>query len=129
MRILLVYPNAKKELLGWGDLGAIAEPIALEYVGAGARLDGHEVRLLDLRLHPDGLDETLATFRPDVTGVTGYSMHVLRDLEILDIAETVVLHIAMRMALTLRELEFSIKTDADRIEDFGKSGHGGLTPE
>ncbi|MBI5443161.1 MAG: cobalamin B12-binding domain-containing protein [Deltaproteobacteria bacterium] len=82
MRILLVYPNAKKEVLGSGDLGAVAEPIALEYVGAGARLDGHDVRLLDLRLHPEGLDEALRTFRPDVAGVTGYSMHVLRALEV-----------------------------------------------
>jgi radical SAM superfamily enzyme YgiQ (UPF0313 family) len=82
MRVLLVYPNAKEGARGWADVGAVAEPIALEYVGAGAKLDGHEVRLLDLRLHPDGLDEALASFRPDVAGVTGYSMHVLRALGI-----------------------------------------------
>ena len=82
MRVLLIYPNAKKEIIGWGDLGAIAEPIALEYVGAAARQDGHEVRLLDLRLHIDDLDDTLNEFRPDVIGVTGYSMHVLRALEV-----------------------------------------------
>ncbi|KAA0256649.1 MAG: radical SAM protein [Acidobacteria bacterium] len=82
MRVLLVYPNAKKEVLGSGDLGAVAEPIALEYLGAGARLDGHEVRILDLRLHPSVLDEALREFRPDVAGVTGYSMHVLRALEV-----------------------------------------------
>lgn len=82
MRILLVYPNAKKEIIGWGDMGAIAEPVALEYIAAAARLDGHEVRLLDLRLNLDRLDDTLRTFQPDVVGVTGYSMHVLRCLEI-----------------------------------------------
>jgi hypothetical protein len=80
MRVLLVYPNAKKEIIGWGDMGAIAEPIALEYVGAGARQDGHDVRLLDLRLHPDDLEKILEEFRPEVVGVTGYSMHVLRAL-------------------------------------------------
>lgn len=80
MRVLLVYPKARVELIGWGDLGAIAEPLALEYLAAGAKLDSHEVRLLDLRLHPDGLEEILRDFVPDVVGLTGYSMHVLRNL-------------------------------------------------
>ena len=90
MRVLLVYPNAKKEIIGWGDMGAIAEPIALEYVGAGARLEGHDVRLLDLRLHNEKLHETLAEYQPDVVGVTGYSMHVLRNLEVCRIAKQLV---------------------------------------
>ena len=82
MRILLVYPNARKEVLGWGDLGAIAEPLALEYIGTGAKLDGHEVKILDLRLHVKDLDFHLSTYQPHVVGVTGYSMHVIRALEI-----------------------------------------------
>ena len=82
MRVLLVYPNAKKEIIGWGDMGAIAEPIALEYIAAVARDQGHDVRLLDLRLHTDDLDETLRDFEPDMVGVTGYSMHVLRALDV-----------------------------------------------
>ena len=82
MKVLLVYPNAHREIIGYMDLGAIAEPIALEYVAAGARLDGHEVKLLDLRLHREELDATVRDFQPDVVGVTGYSMHVLRNLEI-----------------------------------------------
>jgi radical SAM superfamily enzyme YgiQ (UPF0313 family) len=64
------------------DQGAIAEPISLEYVAAGAKLDGHDVRLLDLRLHRDALDETLTEFQPEAVGVTGFSMHVLRNLEV-----------------------------------------------
>lgn len=90
MRVLLIYPNAKREIIGWGDMGAIAEPIALEYVGAGARLDGHDVKLLDLRLHNEQLDETLASFQPEVVGVTGYSMHVLRNLEVCQRAKQLV---------------------------------------
>lgn len=82
MRILLVYPNAKKEIIGWGDKGAIAEPIALEYIAAVGREMGHEVTLLDLRLHGNELDATLERVHPDMVGVTGYSMHVLRCLEI-----------------------------------------------
>ncbi len=82
MRVLLVYPSSRREIIGYGDLGAIAEPLALEYLAAGARLDGHDVRLLDLRLHADRLDAALRTWRPDLVGLTGYSMHVLRMLEI-----------------------------------------------
>ncbi len=82
MRVLLIYPNAKKEIIGWGDRGAIAEPIALEYLAAGARLDGHDVRLLDLRLHLTDLEQTVREYRPELVGITGYSMHVLRDLEV-----------------------------------------------
>jgi len=92
MRVLLVYPNAKKEIIGYGDMGAIAEPLALEYVGAGARLDGHEVRLLDLRLHNEDLHDVLREYRPDVLGVTGYSMHVLRNLAVCRIAKELVPH-------------------------------------
>lgn len=82
MKVLLIYPDARKELIGYGDLGAIAEPLALEYLGAGARLEGHDVRILDLRLHQDALERTLIDYRPDIVGVTGYSMHVLRMLRI-----------------------------------------------
>lgn len=82
MKILLVYPNSNREIIGYGDLGAMAEPLALEYLAAGAKEDGHDVRILDLRLRPAALDEALAEYRPDVVGVTGYSMHVLRNLGI-----------------------------------------------
>jgi radical SAM superfamily enzyme YgiQ (UPF0313 family) len=82
MKIILVYPNSKHEIIGWGDMGAVGEPLALEYLATGATADGHEVRILDLRLHPDALDETLLTYRPDILGVTGYSMHVKRNIAI-----------------------------------------------
>lgn len=82
MKVLLVYPNARAEIIGWGDLGAIAEPLALEYLAAGAKLDGHDVRILDLRLHRDALDAALLDYQPAAVGVTGFSMHVLRGLAI-----------------------------------------------
>jgi radical SAM superfamily enzyme YgiQ (UPF0313 family) len=82
MKVLLIYPNARKELIGYGDLGAIAEPLALEYLAAGARLDSHEVEILDLRLHQEDLETCVLRFRPDVIGFTGYSMHVLRILNL-----------------------------------------------
>ncbi len=87
MKILLVWPKARNqvqraEALGWGTEGAVAEPLALEYLVAGVESDGHEARILDLRLHPDDLDRTLLDFAPDVVGVTGYSLHVLAGLDI-----------------------------------------------
>jgi radical SAM superfamily enzyme YgiQ (UPF0313 family) len=92
MRILLIYPNGKKEIIGLGDQGAIAEPIALEYLAAVARQEGHDCQLLDLRLHLDDLDTTLREFKPDVVCTTGYSMHVLRCLAICQRAKVLVPH-------------------------------------
>lgn len=87
MKVLLIWPRARKQLskaepLGWGTEGAIAEPLALEYLAAGARLDGHEVQILDLRLHVGDLDYSILEFKPDIVGVTGYSMHVLAALDV-----------------------------------------------
>lgn len=76
MRLLLIWPKARTDPEWGGDLGAIAEPLALEYLAAGARADGHEVRVLDLRLHPEALVETLRSYDPHVVGVTAFSMHV-----------------------------------------------------
>jgi radical SAM superfamily enzyme YgiQ (UPF0313 family) len=82
MQILLIYANCQREIIGFGDQGAIAEPLALEYLAAVALEQGHRVHILDLRLHPDALDLTLLRLQPDVVGLTGYSMHVLRVLEL-----------------------------------------------
>ena len=89
MRVLLIYPNANKKVLSWGDTGALAEPIALEYIAAVAEQEGCEVKLLDLRLHNELLEETLSSFAPDVVGLTGYSMHVLRCLEVAALAKEI----------------------------------------
>lgn len=82
MKVLLVYPRADRDISDWADHGALAEPLALEYLATVARADGHDVRVLDLRMHFDELGPTLDDYAPDVVGVTGYSMHVRRCLEI-----------------------------------------------
>jgi hypothetical protein len=82
MRVLLVWPNSRSDLVPCGDIGAISEPLCLEYLAAGGKADGHEARILDLRLHPAGLEAALAEFDPDIVGVTAYSMHVRKALEI-----------------------------------------------
>lgn len=82
LRVLLAWPSSLNEVLGWGGLGAIAEPLALEYLAATVKKMGHEARILDLRLHPHDLAEVIAQFKPDLLGVTAYSMHVRRALAI-----------------------------------------------
>lgn len=82
LKILLVYPDSRLELIEWGELGAIAEPLALEYVASAAIAEGHEVTILDLRLPNKGFEACIAEFRPDMLGLTGYSMHVLRMKEL-----------------------------------------------
>jgi len=73
MRILLIEP-AKAPLTLGGEEVFLFEPLALEYVAAGVVAD-HDVRLLDLRLHPE-LEQHLVDFRPEVVGITSYTVHV-----------------------------------------------------
>lgn len=82
LRVLLVYPNSDSEIIGYGDLGAIAEPLALAYLAAAAEEVGCEVRLVDLRFDPEVFETTFRAFSPDLVAVTGYSMHVHRVREI-----------------------------------------------
>ena len=73
MRILLIEPAKAPLTLGGEDV-PIFEPLALEYIAAGV-VSEHEVKLLDLRLHTE-FDEILAQFRPEVVGITSYTVHV-----------------------------------------------------
>jgi radical SAM superfamily enzyme YgiQ (UPF0313 family) len=73
MRILLVEPSKAPATIG-GDDVFIYEPLALEYLAAGVAPD-HDVRILDLRLEKD-LEGVLARLRPDVVGITAYTVHV-----------------------------------------------------
>ncbi len=73
MKILLVQPK-KPEIAFGGDDFAIFEPLALEYLAAAVS-DRHEVRVLDLRLQ-DEMDATLREFRPELVGITAYTVHV-----------------------------------------------------
>jgi radical SAM superfamily enzyme YgiQ (UPF0313 family) len=73
VNVLLLQPAKAASTIG-GDDVSMFEPLALEYLAAGIA-DDHDVRILDLRIDPD-LDRVLATFRPDVVGITGYTVHV-----------------------------------------------------
>ena len=73
MKILLVQPVKPVKALGGEDF-AIYEPLALEYLAAGVAGD-HDVRILDMRIDHD-LDSHLREYRPDVVGITSYTVHV-----------------------------------------------------
>ena len=78
MRVLLIQPPSHDPLT---DKIFLFEPLALEYLGAGLKLDGHEVRLLDARLEPD-VEGVFRGFQPDLVGLTGFTSHVniIKDL-------------------------------------------------
>jgi radical SAM superfamily enzyme YgiQ (UPF0313 family) len=73
MRVLLVQPPKAPATIGGEDI-FIYEPLALEYLAAGVRAN-HDVRILDMRL-PASLAAVLEEFRPDVVGITAYTVHV-----------------------------------------------------
>src|SRR5690554_1183709 len=76
MKILLVNPpncgrSIPEERYGIDSIKLIlrGEPLALEVLAGN--LDGHEVRLVDLKAQPEALSDALAEFRPHLVGLTG----------------------------------------------------------
>lgn len=86
MKILLINPpncgrSIPEERYGIDSIRQIfrGEPLALEVLAGN--LTGHEVRILDLKVEPDGLQQALALFSPDLaafTAVTCEANTVLR---------------------------------------------------
>lgn len=72
MKVLLIQPPSHNPLI---DQFFLFEPLALEYLGAGLKLDGHTVELLDARLEPD-IEDTCRRLQPELVGLTGYTSHV-----------------------------------------------------
>lgn len=72
MRILLIQPISS---IGFIDQVYMHEPLALEYLGAGLKLDGHDVLLLDARIDADVMALS-RDFQPDVVALTGYTSQV-----------------------------------------------------
>jgi len=89
MNILLVNPpncgrSIPEERYGINSLKQIfrGEPLALEEL-AGNLLQ-HEIRIVDLKADPDGLDRVLSNFIPDVTGITGVTCEANTMLKLAD---------------------------------------------
>lgn len=76
MNILLINPpncgrSIPEERYGITSLKQIfrGEPLALEELAGNLRQ--HDVRIVDLKAEPDGLERELSAFAPDVVGLTG----------------------------------------------------------
>lgn len=70
---MLIQPPKAPATIGGEDV-FIYEPLALEYLAAAVAAD-HDVRILDLRF-PEKLREVLEQYRPDLVGITAYTVHV-----------------------------------------------------
>ena len=92
MHILLIQPPSNDPLM---DQIYLFEPLALEYLGAGLKLDGHQVTLLDARLDSDVIG-IFNRVQPQLVGLTGFTSHLninlglARQLKALDANITVV---------------------------------------
>ncbi len=69
MKVLLVQPPSSDPL---SDRLFCFEPLGLEYLGAGLKLDGHVAEIVDARLTPD-IDAACRRFQPQVVGLTGFT--------------------------------------------------------
>jgi radical SAM superfamily enzyme YgiQ (UPF0313 family) len=76
MKILLINPpncgrSIPEERYGIDSLRQIfrGEPLALEVLAGN--LDGHALRLLDLKVEPGALQDVLAEFMPEIVAITG----------------------------------------------------------
>lgn len=80
MKVLLVQPPSSDPL---SDRIFLFEPLGLEYLGAGLKLDGHAVEILDARLAPD-IDSAYRRFQPQVVGLTGYTsqLNIIKSLAV-----------------------------------------------
>lgn len=72
MRVLLIQPTSS---IWFIDRVYMHEPLALEYLGAGLKRDGHDVLLLDARIDGDVFSRG-RDFQPDIVGLTGYTSQV-----------------------------------------------------
>jgi len=78
MKVLLVQPASCHPLT---DRIFLFEPLALEYLGAGLKEDGHDVRLLDARIEPD-YQSVYRLFQPEVVGLTGFTsqLNIIKEM-------------------------------------------------
>jgi radical SAM superfamily enzyme YgiQ (UPF0313 family) len=81
MKILLIEPDKSPVVIGGEDF-SIYEPLALEYIAAGV-VNDHEVKILDLRLE-NNFEDVLQKFSPDIVGITAYTVHVNRVMELFN---------------------------------------------
>lgn len=74
MRILLVRPPRIKQAVTLGEL-MFCEPIGLEIVFAVLK-DRYEIKILDLMIEENKLEEECRSFEPDIVGITSLCIDV-----------------------------------------------------
>lgn len=93
MKVLLVQPPSSDPLT---DRIFLFEPLGLEYLAAGLKLDGHVAEILDARLTPD-IQSACRRFRPRVVGLTGYTSQL-----------NIIKNIAARLRATLPDVRIVV---------------------
>jgi radical SAM superfamily enzyme YgiQ (UPF0313 family) len=80
MKVLLIQPPNSDPLT---DQIFLFEPLALEYLGAGLKLDGHAVEIVDARLTPD-IESACRCLQPQLVGITGYTsqLNIIKNLTV-----------------------------------------------
>jgi radical SAM superfamily enzyme YgiQ (UPF0313 family) len=73
MKVLLIQPDKLSISVGQEHL-FLEEPLALEYLAADVAPIA-DVEILDMRLNR-GLEQRVSVFKPDIVGVTGFTVHV-----------------------------------------------------
>jgi radical SAM superfamily enzyme YgiQ (UPF0313 family) len=80
MKVLLIQPPSSDPM---SDRTFLFEPLGLEYLGAGLKLDRHVAAILDARLTPD-IESACRRFQPQVVGLTGYTsqINIIKDIAV-----------------------------------------------
>jgi radical SAM superfamily enzyme YgiQ (UPF0313 family) len=125
MKILLVMPTPYETgRLGLENVIWLSEPVALTSIAAA--VPKHEVRILDMRLEPEGaLARVLREFEPDLVGTTSMTTDVYQAKAVLRMARQVVpeaLTVVGGHAPTLQPHEFD-----ESFVDVVVQGEGELT--
>jgi radical SAM superfamily enzyme YgiQ (UPF0313 family) len=74
MKVLFIQPPTNPNVWG-GDAIFVTEPLWAEYLSAGIKR-AHDTRFLDMRLEQTPLAERLRDFKPDIVGMTAYTVDV-----------------------------------------------------
>lgn len=80
MKILLVRPSRVKQSVTLGEF-MFCEPIGLEMV-YGVLKDIYEIKIIDLMVKGENLEEEIKSFSPDVVGITSLCIDVFKVIRI-----------------------------------------------
>jgi len=84
MRIRLIEPDRAAVSMAGEDV-FVCGRLARGYLAAGVSAD-HDVRILDQRID-DTVEKTLEEYRPDIVGITGYTVHANRVKRLAELAK------------------------------------------